>query len=245
MKAIVDIRFHCGVGEVPEALFGWRACQIGFRFAAALREEHGFSLGDYHTVLIEFDGNLKDQQIVVRGNRAEKWLNHVGVGISRIRAEQVVNSDLHDYLVDLIAKVLNELAKTDDERSAIEKVRDNQSKSRDDTIIQMNSRQCATKQYRIDPYFKIKGLGAHNMLLWIRVTDLLSGKVGDRLIIEANASEVHALVSSFSVTKTTVIAKQSKAGAHLGELYRNRGFKVPIEVPLDLVFAGSAKPTVN
>jgi len=78
-------------------------------------------------------------------------------------------------------------------------------------------------------------MGSYSALLYVQLTDLSTDRKGCRLVVQAPLYEIGDLAISFGVRNGTLVLK-SKYGTRT-DFYRERGFQVPVRVPLALFFA--------
>ncbi len=88
-------------------------------------------------------------------------------------------------------------------------------------------------KYVIEPICKEDGYDEGVCQLFLRVTDVRNGKVGERLIVESGCCEVLRFLDEIKIKEGVIQIIPDD-----GHAIRARGFQVPLEVPIDLILNG-------
>jgi len=228
------------IKEVRVRLYGQDAAddvpdleQIGLRYATLLAEHHNYRLSPCDHILLLHDPDLPPGQFQLRGILpvVSTIMYHVRVGVDVAR----LNADHNGYVTNLIAEILTAIAVQEgSELEPIEQARKILLVQGSDTAIHLHTKTVTSGKYLIEPFLKLKGMGSYSALLYVQITDLSTGRKSCRLVVQAQLYEIRDLASHFSVRDETLVLK-AKYGS-MTECYRQRGFEVPVRVPLALFF---------
>jgi hypothetical protein len=109
---------------------------------------------------------------------------------------------------------------------------------RTDTIATwLPKRVVENKNYRVEPFYKASGYESYVYQIFLRVTELKTGKTRERLIIEQPVLTAFSLLDKLIIKSGNIIAKPrtSLYGGGSVEAYRSNGFFVPVTTPIALV----------
>lgn len=109
---------------------------------------------------------------------------------------------------------------------------------RTDTIATwLPKRVVENKNYRVEPFYKASGYDSYVYQIFLRVTELKTGKTRERLIIEQPVMTAFSLIDKLTIKSGNIIAKPRKSiwGGGAVEKYRSNGFFVPVTTPIALV----------
>jgi hypothetical protein len=202
--------------------------QIGMRYALLLAEQFDYRLCscDYF-LLMRSAPDPEEFKLIGMMPVVSTVMFRVDV---RFDMEKLA-SDYYTYTVNLIARVLKEIACTEGaDPEPIDLARNIMLTDRDDVLIPWKSRLTKTTKYLIEPSIKMKGMGSYSALLFVRLTELATGKCATRLVLQAPLFEVRDLARKFSIKNRQLVLGHKQG--HISEMYRRRGFIVPVTVPL-------------
>jgi hypothetical protein len=208
--------------------------QIGLRYATLLAEHHSYKLSACDHVLLLNDPDIPPGQFQLRGMLpvVSTIMYHVRVGVDVAR----LNADHNGYVTNLIAEILTAIAVQEgSDLEPIEHARKILLVQGADTAIHLHTKTVTTAKYIIEPFLKLKGMGSYSALLYVQITNLSTGLKSCRLVVQAPLYEIRDVASHFSVRDETLVLK-AKYGSRT-EWYRQRGFQVPVIVPLALFFS--------
>jgi hypothetical protein len=107
----------------------------------------------------------------------------------------------------------------------------------DETIFDINwmkKRSYKSAKYFVEPFSKAQGYSNNILQIFLRVTDRQTNQTGERLIIETIHDEALSLIDKLIIKNELIIAKPRTTlwGSTFAELYRSRGFVVPVETSI-------------
>ncbi len=243
-KVIMDCRFDSISGYVGQGLgplLDASAYQVSRLFVLKLSEEHSFSMGHEDHLRILYSTELPAGEITVQENKVRTRFRSVHVGFSQTHFN-TSGGDAIGFTINVIADVLAQIVGKDDAATtAIRAVKAELQKDREHSIVRMLNLYTESNGYRIEPYLKLNT----NSLLFVKVTEIKTGKSGIRLFLEGSDREIFRLVKSLSIKGNNLVAKPSKTSVADKTTildYEWRGFTLPVQANLEDIFSTQVFP---
>jgi len=202
--------------------------QIGMRYARLLTEKFDYRLSPCSHICLYATEYGQDSEFVLRGIVDSTVMFFVDV----LFDHKAIDVNYHDYTVNLIARVLAEIASNEGvDPEPIEEATQIMLAEKDDLLILWKSRISVTKKYRIEPYIKIKGIGSYASLLYVKISDLIAKKSAVRLVAELPIEELEEAAQRIKVQNDELKLTPKRNSGEL-VMARMRGYVFPITVPL-------------
>lgn len=244
-KILAAVRFDSVSGYIGQGLgplLSQNATRIAQIFVLKLSEEHRFGIGQEDHLQIFYTTDLPAGEIVVFESKSNAQFRTAHLGFSQAQFSASGGDEI-EFTINAIAEVLRRIVCDDiAATSAIEKVQTELRQDRENSIVRMQNLYTETKGYKIEPYLKL----GREYLLFVKVTEMKTGKTGTRLFLEGSEREIFRLVKSLSIKGNTVVAKHvSKTSVRNSVLlldYEWRGFTLPVQANLEDIFSIRAFP---
>ncbi|WP_145408528.1 hypothetical protein [Paenibacillus xylanexedens] len=197
---------------------------ISTRFARKLREQ-GFITGRYDHLYIVLSPFLEEHTIAESSRPTEKWMKYYDVGVSPTVFNRKTDQEKEQFMTDLFAKVLNQIALDDDQKDMVSNTHDLLQQLGSEIEITHISK--TTNKFSAKVTYQIRPFNKKSQAI-IEYHDSVSQETRKCVFQELNMYEdIYFLVASVSLKNGTLYFKPRVSER---ATYHIKSYQTPIHV---------------